>query len=72
VAVVYRPVAPGAQSAGKPITFASPVARVAFDSIEKIDAQIAVAQRRDGYTLEAAIPWKILGVQPRSGMKAPG
>ena len=37
VAVVYRPVAAGTHSADKPIVFASPVGRIAFESIEKIE-----------------------------------
>ncbi len=72
VAVVYRPVAAGTHSADKPIVFASPVGRIAFESIEKIDAPIAVVQRKDGYSLEAAIPWKVLGVKPATGLKLRG
>ncbi len=72
-AVLYRPLDEGTPAQRK-ITFASPVATVTFDAVEKLDLPITVTPNETGYTLEAAIPWKTLraDLKPAAGMKLRG
>jgi photosystem II stability/assembly factor-like uncharacterized protein/sugar lactone lactonase YvrE len=65
VAVLYRPVAPGATNGS---SFSSPGGRVEFDSVRALnDARIAFRRGKKGFTLEAAVPLKTLGWHPMSG-----
>jgi hypothetical protein len=70
VAVAYHFTMPGAPDAGK-TTFTSPVGKETIDRIDVLkDAEINVAADPEGraWTLEAAIPWKALGLaRPQFG-----
>ena len=72
VAVLMRPVSPGAP-AGDKHNFTSPVMTVTFDQV-KLLAEVTpkIAVRGNGYTLTASLPWKVLGVQPKVGLKLRG
>lgn len=65
VAVLYRPVAPGA---GDGTSFSSPNSRVTFDSVRVLAAaRLAVQPRPGGLAIEAAIPLAALGWTPKPG-----
>lgn len=72
IAVLMKPVAPGAPAADK-FTFTSPVTTVTFDQVKRL-AEVAptVAVRDAGYTVTAALPWAILGVEPKAELKLRG
>jgi hypothetical protein len=68
VAVLYKPVDPDAP-ADRHATFSSPVGQTSMDRVEVLaDAKVAAqkAPYKDGmfWVLEAAVPWKSLGVEP--------
>jgi hypothetical protein len=72
VAVLMKPVAARA-SAGQKFTFTSPVMTVTFDQVRLLaDVTPTVAVRGNGYTVTAALPWAVLGVQPRPELKLRG
>lgn len=72
VAVRMEPVAPGAPAADK-FNFTSPVMTVTFDQVTLLaDVTPNVAARGDGYTVTAALPWALLGVQPKPESKLRG
>jgi len=72
VAVLLKPVAPGAPAADT-FTFSSPVMTVAFDQVKLLaDVVPEVAVRGDGYTVTAKMPWALLGVQPTPELKLRG
>ena len=72
VAVLMKPVAAGA-SAGQKFTFTSPVMTVTFDQVRLLaDVTPTVAVRGNGYTVTAALPWAVLGVQPRPELRLRG
>jgi len=65
VAVLYRPVAPDAprSDAWKAV---SPVWEVSFDQVKRLDGvRMARAETANGYTFEAAIPLKAIGLVPK-------
>jgi len=70
IAVVYRPNGPGDQ----PFTFRSPVREVKFTYVAiepsvKITSQLlGVPNAPRNYQLTASIPWKVLGMMPKSGL----
>ena len=71
-AVLMKPVAPGAP-AGDKFNFTSPVMTVTFDQVKLLaDVTPNVAVRGDGYTVTAALPWALLGVQPKPEIKLRG
>jgi len=69
-AVVYRKVA----DEKHPKTFSSGVvAEYVMDSVRVLaDAQVKVVTRKDGYTVEAAIPLAALGLRPETGLRLRG
>ena len=72
VAMVYRKVVPGAPAANR-VPFAAPWHTIYFDRVGAArDAQIATGPIEGGYFVEARIPWKDLGVQPKPGLKLRG
>ena len=72
VAVLMKPVAPGAPAADK-FNFTSPVMTVTFDQVKLLaDVTPNVAARGDGYTVTAALPWALLGVQPKPEIRLRG
>jgi hypothetical protein len=63
-AVLYE--AKVAQDA-KPVVFRSPSGAVSIDRVSVLtEAQVAVEVSSTGYRLEAAIPWKSLGLNPQA------
>ncbi len=72
IAVLMKPVAPGAPAADKH-NFTSPVMTVTFDQV-KLLTEVAptVAARDAGYTVTATLPWAILGVEPKAETKLRG
>lgn len=75
VAMLYRPVAPGAPTEQR-MPFKSPVGEIWIDVVKKIDAAdivVKTEERKNDWYIEAAIPWKSLGVEaPRVGSKLRG
>ncbi len=70
IAVLYRPVCPGATDKS---SFSSPNCRVEFDSVRVLpDAKIAFARGAAGFTIEAAVPLKSLGWKPEPGSAIKG
>lgn len=68
VAVVYRAVS----TEKKPYTFESPVGKVTFDYVAKLqEAQVVFKIIPGGYSAEIRIPWSVLGLKPRDGMEFP-
>lgn len=68
-AVLYRPVAPGANDG---TTFSSPQGSVAFDSVRVVaTARIGFQRRPGGFALEAAIPLAELGwtIKPKVDLR---
>ncbi|HBC86718.1 MAG TPA: hypothetical protein DCZ94_07180 [Lentisphaeria bacterium] len=69
VAVLNQKCAPGAAK-GEGFGFASPARTIPFDRVVMApDVKIASSGINGGYFVEAAIPWKLLGVSPKSGLK---
>jgi len=72
VAVLMKQVAPGGPAADK-FNFTSPVATVTFDQVKLLsDVTPTVAVRGNGYTVTAALPWAVLGVEPKTEKKLRG
>ena len=64
VAVVFHP---KATTNHKRVSFRSPSGEVVMDRVEPAtNVAACVRVRRDGYSLEAAVPWTDLGVGPES------
>lgn len=71
-AVLLKPVAPGAPVSDRH-NFTSPVMTVTFDQVKLLtDVTPTVAVRGNGYTVTAAIPWTVLGIDPKEGLKLRG
>jgi hypothetical protein len=69
VAILNQKVAPGAAK-GEGFGFASPARVIAFDRVLVApEVKIATSAISRGYFVEAAIPWKLLGIVPKSGLK---
>ncbi len=68
-ATLYRPVS----KEKRPYTFKSPVGEVTFDYVAPLGAPVPfrLARDGDGYTLEANVPWTLLGLSPAAGMELP-
>jgi hypothetical protein len=72
VAVLMKSVAPGAP-AGDKFNFTSPVMTVTFDQVKLLtEVTPTVAVRGNGYTVTAALPWALLGVEPKAELKLRG
>ncbi|MCK6487820.1 MAG: hypothetical protein L6R48_05665 [Planctomycetes bacterium] len=70
VAVLYRPVAPGA---GDGTSFSSPNCRVSFDSVRVLaEARLALQRTPAGVVIEAAVPLAALGWTPKPGSELRG
>jgi hypothetical protein len=71
-AVLLKPVAPGAPASDKH-NFTSPVMTVTFDQVKLLtDVTPTVAVRGNGYTVTAALPWAVLGIDPKAELKLRG
>jgi len=69
VAVLNQKKAPGAPASEK-FAFASPWRSFTFDRVVTLrDVKLASGPIKGGYFVEAAIPWKDLGLTPRSGLE---
>lgn len=68
-AVLNQQIAPGAAK-GESFEFASPWRSYKFDRVvQAADVKIAQGKTTGGYFVEAAIPWKLLGITPKPGLK---
>lgn len=69
VAVLNQKTAPGAPASEK-FAFASPWRSFTFDRVVTLrDVKLATGPIKGGYLVEAAIPWKDLGITPQSGLE---
>lgn len=68
-AVINQKFAPGADKR-EAFGFASPWRTIAFDRVAQVkDVAFQTGPAPGGYFVEAAIPWKVLGIQPKAGLK---
>jgi len=73
VAVLYRPVAPGA--AAERVVFASPLRSLAFDRVDDVSGRVTLAstvtknkeKNRDVGLIEISVPLEVLGLKPQPG-----
>lgn len=71
IAVLYEKEVPGTPESAR-VPFAS-FWKIYFDRVTQVaDVKMATGSLADGYFVEAAIPWKRLGVTPTSGLKVKG
>jgi hypothetical protein len=71
LAVVYRPVAPGAP-AGERAEFSSPWRTIPFDSVKVVEFPLAMKPVRGGYAVTAAVPLELLGLRSLKGVALRG
>ena len=72
VAVLNQKTVPGADASEK-FDFSSPWRTITFARVVTAKAvTVASAPAQGGYIVEASIPWSVLGVQPKSGLKLRG
>lgn len=72
VSVLNVKKAPGA-AASERFDFSSPWRTISFDRVVTTRAvTLASAPVRGGYLVEASIPWSVLGIKPKSGLKLRG
>lgn len=72
IAILNQKVAPGAPAAQK-FGFSSPWRTFAFDRVVRApEVKVATSPMNGGYFVEAAIPWKVLGITPQAGLKLRG
>ena len=70
VAVLYEPVVPGIDEG---VGFASPWRSVNIDRVtEPAGVKLRATPIEGGYAIDAAVPWEVLGIVPRRGMKIRG
>ncbi len=68
VAVVYRP----NSTVAKPYAFASPVSTFVMAYVSPLpEVKVAFTLIEEGYAAGVAIPWKVLGYQPKDGFEFP-
>ena len=68
VAVLMRPIDPAADKARR-VRYHSPVTDKTFDRVEVLaDARVKVKTHTGRYVLEAALPLKALGLEPKAGL----
>jgi hypothetical protein len=71
-AILYQKSVPGTPQAER-VPFSSPWRTITFDRVRPAPAvRLATGPIAGGAFLEAAIPWRLLGVQPRPGLKLRG
>jgi len=71
-AILYEKAVPGTAEKDR-IPFSSPWRTIYFDRVGKAaEVKLAAGQIDGGYFVEAAVPWSILGVAPKSGLKLRG
>jgi hypothetical protein len=69
VAVLYRPVAPGATT--EPATFSSPLRTIRFDRVDDVSNQVTLAGSPTG-DFEFSVPLSLLGLKPAAGVALRG
>jgi hypothetical protein len=69
VAVLYRPVAPGAGT--EPVHFSSPLRTITFDRVDDVSKDVALARGEKG-EFELSISLSALGLKPQPGMALRG
>lgn len=68
IAVLNQKKAPGAAASEK-FDFSSPWRTITFDRVVVVpEVRILTAPAKGGYLVEAAIPWKTLGITPKPGL----
>lgn len=68
IAVLNQKKAPGAAASEK-FDFSSPWRTITFDRVATLkDVTLATAKTSGGFLVEAAIPWKDLGITPKPGL----
>jgi hypothetical protein len=71
-AILYQQTVPGTPKSAR-VPFSSPWRTITFDRVRPApEVRLATGPLAGGYFLEAAIPWRLLGVQPRPGLKLRG
>ena len=66
--LAYRP----KSDVKKPAVFASPVSSVTLDYVAPLpEVKAALAPAAGGYAAELAIPWSVLGIEPKAGLELP-
>jgi hypothetical protein len=69
VAVLYEKSVPGTKEKDR-VPFSSPWRTIEFDRVRVLpEVRLATAPASDGYTVEAQIPWKSLGITSAPGLK---
>jgi len=63
MAMLYRPVAPGAK---EPVKFSSPWRSISMDEVQDVSDQVALAGKGGNY--EVSVPLKLLGLEPAQGL----
>jgi len=72
VAVLYRKTVPGTPEKER-VPFSSPWRTIAFDRVTREETvRVTVSPAPGGYLVEAAVPWKLLGVEPKPGLRLRG
>lgn len=72
IAVLNQKKAPGAAASEK-FDFSSPWRTITFDRVVVAKSvAVASAPTQGGYIVEVSVPWTVLGVQPKSGLKLKG
>ena len=72
LALLYRAVVPGTAE-GARVPFSSPWRTITFDRVVTVKSvTVASAPTPGGYIVEVSVPWSVLGVQPKSGLKLKG
>ena len=72
IAVLNQKKATGA-SASEKFDFSSPWRTITFDRVVTVKfVTVASAPTPGGYIVEVSVPWSVLGVQPKSGLKLKG
>jgi len=72
VVVLNQPKMKGAAKS-ESFEFASPWRSFIFDRVVRVpEVKMATGKSPGGYLVEAAIPWKVIGLTPRSGLKLRG
>ena len=66
VAVLYEPVTKGTKDK---VAFSSPWRTISFDRVRDVTAEVKLrlTRRQGGYSVEAAVPWSLLGFKPAAG-----
>ncbi|HEY8665385.1 MAG TPA: hypothetical protein VIL86_01910 [Tepidisphaeraceae bacterium] len=56
---------------GQAVIYRSPVREFRAPVVEKLELSPQIGRGTDWYTVELAIPWKMLGIEPKPGLRIP-